>query len=80
MLTFIGYDYTRMVVIAFPAVLISHEWFKEILEVKKLRKLTFIIIVLNFLVLQYHFNFDGAQPMFPWALNVISTHFGIPLP
>ena len=78
-LAFIGYDYTRMVVIAFPAVLISHEWLKEIIEVQKLRKLTLILIVLNFFILQYHFNFDGAQPMFPWILNKISAHFGMPL-
>src|SRR6188474_1070531 len=54
MLAFIGYDYTRMVTIAFPAVLLSLEWFKEILEEKKLRKLLFIITVLNFFILQYH--------------------------
>jgi hypothetical protein len=79
MLMFVGYDYTRMVVIAFPAVLLSHEWFKEILEQKKLRMLTAIIIALNFLILQYHFNFDGAVPMFPWILNKVSAIFGIPL-
>jgi len=78
-LVFIGYDYTRMVVIAFPAVLLSYEWFKEILEMKKLRKLTVVIIVLNFLILQYQFNYDGAQPMFPWILNKISAMAGIPL-
>jgi hypothetical protein len=79
MLAFIGYDFTRMVVIAFPAVLISHEWFKEIIETKTLRKLTVVVIALNFLILQYHFNFDGAQPMFPWILNKISAYFGTPI-
>jgi hypothetical protein len=79
MLAFIGYDFTRMVVIAFPAVLISYEWFKEILEKERLRKLTVVIIVLNFFILQYQFNYDGAQPMFPWILNKISAMAGIPL-
>jgi hypothetical protein len=68
-LAFIGYDFTRMIVIAFPAVLLSYEWFGEILEKKKLRKLTLILFVLNFFVLQYYYGYDGAVPMFPWILN-----------
>lgn len=78
-LVIIGYDYTRMLVIAFPAVLLSYEWLMKKYDIEKFRKFTFIMILMNFLILQYHFNYDGAQPMFPWVLNKISEMFGIPL-
>ena len=78
-LVVIGYDYTRMLVIAFPAVLLSYEWMMKQFEAEKFRKFTFLLILLNFLILQYHFNYDGAQPMFPWILNKVSERFGIPL-
>lgn len=78
-LVVIGYDYTRMLVIAFPAVLLSYEWMMRRFDAEKFRKFTFILILLNFFILQYHFNYDGAQPMFPWILNKVSERFGIPL-
>jgi hypothetical protein len=76
-LSLISYDYTRMVVISFPAVLLSYQWFLEKSYRETLRKFTFALILLNFIILQYHFNYDGAQPMFPWLLNKISAHFGM---
>lgn len=78
-LVVIGYDYTRMLVIAFPAVLLSYEWMMRQFEPERFRKFTLLLILLNFLILQYHFNYDGAQPMFPWILNKVSERFGIPL-
>lgn len=78
-LVIIGYDYTRMLVIAFPAVLLSYEWMMRQFEPERFRKFTLLLILLNFLILQYHFNYDGAQPMFPWILNKVSERFGIPL-
>ncbi len=68
-LVIISYDYTRMLVIAFPAVLLSYEWMLKVFNREKLRKFTLIIITANFLILQYHFNYDGAQPMFSWLLT-----------
>jgi len=77
-LIIISYDYTRMLVIAFPAVLLSYEWLLE-MDKAKLRKFTIVLVALNFLILQYHFNYDGAQPMFPWILNKFSAMLGTPL-
>ena len=78
-LAFIGYDFTRMITIAFPAVLLSYEWAREKFDRKILMKFSAILIVLNFLILQYHFNYDGPQPMFPWILNKASAYFGTSL-
>jgi hypothetical protein len=78
-LVVIGYDYTRMLVIAFPAVILSYTWALEAFGAPEVRKLTFVLIAMNFIVLQYHFNYDGAQPMFPWALNKVSGILGTPL-
>jgi len=75
-LVIISYDYTRMLVIAFPAVLISYEWTMKIYNPEKFRKFSVVLIALNFLILQYHFNYDGAQPMFPWILNKVSAMLG----
>lgn len=78
-LVLIAYDYTRMLVIAFPAVMLSYEWMLKHINRDLLRKATLILIAVNFLVLQYHFNYDGAQPMFPWLLNKISARLGMPI-
>lgn len=78
-LLIISYDYTRMMVICFPAVLLSYKWLMETVDRNMLRKFTLVLVALNFLVLQYHFNYDGAQPMFPWILNKVSAFFGTPL-
>ncbi|CAN5598635.1 hypothetical protein BH11BAC1_BH11BAC1_27470 [soil metagenome] len=78
-LILISYDYTRMLVIAFPAVLLSYEWMMKIYNPEKFRKFSFVLVALNLLILQYHFNYDGAQPMFPWILNKISEMLGMPI-
>ena len=78
-LLIISYDYTRMLVIAFPAVLLSYQWMMKSFNAEKFRKFSFVLIVLNFFILQYQFNYDGGQPMFPWVLNNLSAIFGTPL-
>jgi hypothetical protein len=75
-LVVIGYDYTRMLVISFPAILLSYEWLMKNFDPLKFRKFTLALILFNFLILQYHFNYDGAQPMFPWILNKASAMLG----
>ncbi len=78
-LILISYDYTRMLVIAFPAVLLSYEWMMKNYNREKFRRFSLVLIALNFLILQYHFNYDGAQPMFPWILNKASAMLGMPI-
>jgi hypothetical protein len=68
-LVIISYDFTRMLTLAFPVVLVSLEWAAKEFPKNLMRKSILLLILLNFLVLQYHFNYDGAQPMFPWIFN-----------
>lgn len=55
----IAYDYTRMLVLAFPAILISAEHIRENYP-KKFVAFTFTLILINLLITQYQYNYDGA--------------------
>ena len=58
----IAYDYTRMLVLAFPAILISAENLKNIYP-KKFTTLIVALFLINLLITQYQYNFDGKVKM-----------------
>ena len=55
----IAYDYTRMLVLAFPAILLSAEYVREMYP-KRFATYSLMLIIFNLIITQYQYNFDGA--------------------
>jgi hypothetical protein len=66
---FIAYDYTRMITLAFPAVLLSAEILANQLSKPGFPKLALLILLLNFLIPQHHYTKEGANRMIPSWTN-----------
>ena len=58
----VAYDYTRLVVLAFPGILLTAEYFIR-RHPNKFTLFSFSLILINFLILQCQYNFEGKIKM-----------------
>jgi len=70
----IAFDATRIVCLAFPAILIAAEKMKSYYDPVKFTKFFLCLTVLNFFLLQYFMSADGLIPMTPSAIGWLLNH------
>lgn len=70
----IAFDATRVVCLAFPAILIATEKMKTYYDAQQFTKFFLIVTILNFFILQHFMSADGLIPMPPSAINWLINH------
>ncbi len=74
----IAADYTRMMSLAFPVIIISAEKVREWWGTEKFIRLSLMLILFNFFILQYYVINEGLTALFPWFYNIIAALCGHP--
>ena len=74
----IAFDYTRMISLAFPLVLITAEKVRQWWGTEKFMHFSALLILFNFFILQYYVSSDGITALFPWFYNLFAAWCGHP--
>jgi hypothetical protein len=74
----IVFDYTRIISLAFPVILISAEQIRNRWGSEKFVRFSMMLILFNFFILQYYITNDGLMALFPWFYNLFAALCGHP--